>query len=70
MKPAALVPPVFPPWQLCRECGERLAINLNGVDWCTSARCDPRGHTLRALDEHFRKYPTTIVKGDNDGAHD
>ena len=63
MKPAELVPPVFPPWETCSECRERLAITVWGLQWCTSAHCDPNGRTLRALYEHFGKYPTTIVKG-------
>jgi hypothetical protein len=67
MKPARLAPPVFPPWQTCDVCGERLALIVNGLKWCTSAACDPHGRNLTALDGHFRKWPTTIVKGENDG---
>jgi hypothetical protein len=52
-----LAAPKFPPWQMCPECGENFACEVNGLRWCTSARCDPRGQTLRALDRWFEKHP-------------
>lgn len=57
--------PKFPQWEYCPECHEVFSVVIDGLRWCTSARCDPRGNTLRALDRYFEKHPATIVKGEN-----
>lgn len=52
-----LTPPLFPPWEVCRECREQLAVTIRDLQWCTSAQCDPRGNTLRAIERYFQQHP-------------
>jgi hypothetical protein len=63
--PKLLAPPKFPPWELCPQCGEQLAVTINGIAWCTSAQCDPRGNSLRAVERHFQKHPAAEPENSN-----
>ena len=54
-----LFKPRLPAFQMCLECGERLAVPFNGGVICTSAKCDPRSKNLDYLNKYFTKYPVT-----------